>query len=137
MPQQLSLPKTKLKWHTVFLPINGLRYDVPSDMIEDTKTSKCEEVVMREGMVSKAPGTTVFGSTDTKPLAGTVMGMFQYFKDDGTDFLVALTTQRAYKYNTTTLTFDDITSGTKNLVVRVTVGVAYGSRNLVCRVTKG
>lgn len=134
MPTQT--PEMIERWHTVHTPDRGLKLDAPADKISERETPGCEEVVIREGVISKAPGAIIYGNTDTKPLKGVVLALYEFKLDDGTTQLIALTTAAAYKYNTGTQVFDEITSVGKDLVTRMTVRVVT-TKSLVCRITRG
>lgn len=127
-------PEIKLKWASVFSPVAGLNYAIPSTLIGDKFTPSCSEVTFRDGAVKKASGTSDFGNTATKPIAGVVMRIFHFKKTDGTTSLMAFSTEQIYKYNTATEVWDLISAVGKDLVARVTV-IAKSQKNLVCRVT--
>lgn len=96
-----------------------MRYDLPTTMIGDTQTPKCNEVRFKGGVITFQPGSEYFASTNTEPLSGIVMMLDQFFKTDGSERLIVFTTTDAYWYNTTTKKFVLLTKHTTNLVCRV------------------
>lgn len=69
---------------------------------------------LRDGEVSSDFGHTQFptaGVLKTNQLNGAFMKSYQFFKFDGTTYELALTTDHAYQYNTSTSTWDCITRG--------------------------
>ena len=130
-----KIPTKRRKYHKVYAPVGGLKYDLGSTLIEENMTPKCEEVTLRVGKIAKTDGTEYFANTDTYPLDGSVMLIDQYYKLDGTEKLMCHTTSRVYYYNTVTKKFISLVDVGKNLVSRVTA-LVKSSKNLVCRVTR-
>jgi len=120
----LRLPTKRRQYHKIYAPTAGLIYDVPSTMIAETNTPNCNEVVLREGKVSKSRGTSYFAQTNTYPLNGTVMHLDQYYKSDGSERLVCHTTRDVYVYNTVTNRYNYLTLRHTTGTVSVTNGSA-------------
>ena len=135
MPTTTKLPTKRRKYHKIYAPTAGLKYDLASTMIGETNTPSCNEVILREGKVSKTTGTTYFAQTNTIPLSGTVMHIDQYYKSDGSEKLMCHTTTDVYYYNTVTDLFVPLSRIYEPLVCRTTV-LRASSKNLVCRVTR-
>lgn len=69
------IPKVQRQYYSVFAPNGGLRYDLPSTMLEDQYTPRCEEIRLEDGVVRKQKGTAGFAGTVASPLNGTVMAL--------------------------------------------------------------
>ena len=132
--KELVVPGNKLEWHAIFSPVQGLDYSLPTTLIGEKTTPECSDTHQRDGVVGKAPGTIEFGSTNTKPVAGSVLLVYHFKLTTGTGYLMCFTTERIYKYNAANDEWDDITAVGKNLVCRTT-GLVKSSKSLVCRVT--
>ncbi len=88
MPQTQILPMIALR--------GGLNLNLPADLISELEMSDCRNVYFEDGLVKKRRGYKTFGAN--LPLAGPFIGCDQFYKFDGTNSLIALTTQLAYKY---------------------------------------
>lgn len=134
---KVTIPTKRRTYHAIYAPTYGLKYDLASTMLPEQYTPRCEEVTMRDGVVSKATGTSIFAQTDTFAVSGYVMLLSQFNKLDGTTKkLVCHTTNNMYYYDTTTKKFVSLCNIGKNLVARTTVRKKTG-KNLVCKLTKG
>ena len=133
MATTTKLPTIRRKYAKVFDLNGGLHYGRPTNQIGDGDTPNCEEVTLRDSLISKTAGTSYFASTNTYPLDGTVMHFDQYYKTDGTSQLMCHTTTKVYYYNTSTHMFVSLVETGRNLVCRVEVG--SGRKNLVSKVT--
>lgn len=90
-------------------------FDVIGGMYTELLPSKLEEkyifgsknVYIREGKLFSRFGYTTFGGN--LPLDSAIMGIFHVYAYDLTDYLLAFTTDHAFKYNSGTGDWDDIT----------------------------
>jgi len=107
-----KLPTLRRQYHSIVGLDSGLDYSMPSTMIAETATPKCEEVTFRRKVVGKAYGTEFFASTNTTPLTGVVMMGKQYIKDDElSEKFILHTSSNVYVYNTTNELLECITEG--------------------------
>ena len=130
-----KLPKERRKYHSVYGHNGGLNYSAPTTMIHDTETPDSREVWYRNHRIEKAKGNQYFADTETNPLQGTILEMFQFYKTTGSDKFIVLTTTNMYYYDSTNDTFIDVSHTRSNLISRVTVTNCPGTANLVCRIT--
>ena len=130
-----NVPKERRKYHSVFGLNGGLNYSAPTTMIQDDETPKSSECWYRNHRIEKAKGNQYFADTETNPLEGTVLKIFQIYKTTGSDWLVVHTTTDMYYYDTTNKTFINITDVEEGLVSRITVTNCPSYANLPCSVT--
>jgi len=131
------MPTRRRQYHKIYAPIEGLKYDLASTLIPEANTPACNEVVFREGKISKARGTSIFAQTNTYPLNGTVMHLDQFYKSDGSEKLVCHSIRDVYCYNTVTNKFDLLTLCYTTGTVAVTNGSAVVTGTGTSWVTAG
>jgi len=85
----------------------GMRKDESPIKIQETDLYNAVNVFKKDGKWRKRPGFTTFGNG--LPLPDPILQIEQFFKYDGTEYLVAFTTKNVYKYNTATKYWDLIT----------------------------
>jgi hypothetical protein len=90
----------------------GINLDESPIKIQENELSRSLNVFIKEGRWRKRPGLIPFGNG--LPLPNPVMQIEQFFRYDGTEYLVALTTRDAYWYNVVTQFWDLIS---ENLLV--------------------
>ena len=130
-----KIPKERRQYHSIYGLNGGLNYSAPTTMIEDEETPRSSECWYRNHRIEKAKGNQYFADTETNPLEGTVLEIFQFYKTTGSDKLIVITTTDMYYYDSTNDTFVNITDVEEGLVCRVTVTCCPGYANLVCRIT--
>lgn len=91
---------------TVKAPVLGLNYSIPAQLLDVRQTPSCLNVWFRDGVIEKRTGAATYGSG--LPLSGIVKSIAQFFKYDGTSILMALTTNKVYKYDTASSTWVDL-----------------------------
>lgn len=84
----------------------GVVKDRPAYLIPSGAYQHMENARILNGTLRKSVGWTEFSSDD---MTNRVMRIEQFFKTDGSEYLVFYTTAGTFKYNTTTGNFDDIT----------------------------
>ena len=82
----------------------GMRKDESPLKIDEQTLSNARNVLIKEGRWRKRHGLIPFGNG--LPLPDPVMRIEQFFKYDGTEYLVAFTTKNIYVYNVTTEYWD-------------------------------
>ena len=82
----------------------GMRKDESPLKIDEQTLSNARNVLIKEGRWRKRHGLIPFGNG--LPLPDPVMRIEQFFKYDGTEYLVAFTTKNIYVYNVTTKYWD-------------------------------
>lgn len=128
----------------------GLNREYADHVLPDNALTKMDNWVLRSKGAETAKGWTPFSAqvlTDgaATPANSTVMKIDQYFKNDGTAFLVAGTNKRVYRWNETNDIWVPITrgtsvsttidatssSGSKTLYVASTVGFSIGDTIII------
>lgn len=102
-------------WKHVPSPAKGIITNALPANIPQDASPYARGVYMKDGKVISDFGYVNFptpGATKTNFLNGSVMMIKQLPLTTGLNYLVALTTTNAYLYNTSTLTWDNITNGT-------------------------
>lgn len=135
MAKSTKLPKEKRQYHSVFGLNGGLNYSAPTTMIQDVETPNSSETWYRNHIIEKAKGNQYFADTETNPLEGEVLEIFQFYKTTGTNKLLIITTTDMYYYDTGNDTLVNITDVELGLVSRITVTNCPGTANLPCSVT--
>jgi len=135
MAKSTKLPRERRKYTSVFGLNGGLNYSAPTTMIANEETPDSRECWYRNHRIEKAKGNQYFADTETNPLEGTVLEIFQFYKSTGSDKLIVITTTDMYYYDSSGDTFVNITDVEEGLVCRVAVTNCPGTANLVCRVT--
>lgn len=101
-------------WKHIHGPVSGIITAVPSTQLIPTASPNISGMFLRNGVVFSDTGYIAFPAqslTTTNMLNGSVMHGTQLFQLDGTAFLLVFTTTCAYKYNTSTETWDVIAQG--------------------------
>lgn len=87
----------------LYLDVGPASNDIPLQGFQ-----ACLNTRFRRGRLEVVPGWAQFGSNG---LDSRVMYADQYFKQDGTDFLIAVSETSPWKYNTSTGAWEQITAG--------------------------
>lgn len=101
----------------VFNP-SGLDFSLPSINIPDHALSNCKNVFIQDGEIKSRFGYEYFGNN--LPLSYPITGFAQVYKYDGTQYLLCFTTVKAYKYDTGTGGWSDITDSEADYTGAVT-----------------
>jgi hypothetical protein len=96
-----------LQSRLVYNPVLGLDFSLPSVEIDDKSVSKCKNVKFYNGEIISREGFGTIGGN--LPLDSSLVGFKQFFDYSGNQYLISFTTDKAYKYNTSTKNWDDIT----------------------------
>ena len=83
------------------VPIKGLITDAPSTMIDKMASTGMRAIRIHNGVVEKDCGYSKYPSDGNYLDGNPVMKVQQFFMEDATTQLLALTTKNAFKYNTT------------------------------------
>ncbi|MHC4639663.1 MAG: hypothetical protein ACYTBV_19520 [Planctomycetota bacterium] len=91
------------------IPLGGLKRDFPEQLLETSYSRDLDSIWPINGKLRRMPGrvklvTNALDSTS-------VVGMGNLSKDDGSNYLVACSQEKAYKYNASSGAFDSIHSG--------------------------
>lgn len=126
-----KLPTLRRQYSIITSPVGGLRWDVPSTLIDKRETPNCSEVLYTSKIIQKCPGTTYFSITSTTSLSGTVNHIDTYTNSAGTEKLMVHTTKNLYYYDSATDTIICLTpqykTGTCNLTSASTAVVGVGT----------
>lgn len=98
--------------------LSGLDYSLPPIEIPDQALSNCKNVYIQDGEIKSRFGYETFGRN--LPLDSEIMGIHQVYDYTGTSYLFCFTTDKAYKYNTATRNWDDVTDGAGDYTGEVT-----------------
>jgi len=102
------------KFETILAPVGGLDLRRPPTMLDPRKTPFTRNTTLQFGEVRKRFGRTQFSGSASPILFGgsgtpAIMHIDQFFRTDGTDFLLAWSTKKVGSYNSGT---DDFTNRT-------------------------
>jgi len=107
----------------LYIPLKGLRYNLAGTLINDMELTDCRNIYIDKfSNLKKIEGYTTKGSN--LPLNGPIMLLDQYYKFDGTERLIAITTDDAYYYDVSSNTWKLITDCYTTGTVSVTNGSA-------------
>ena len=102
------------KWKHVYAPRKGIVTSQPSTLLPPEASPYIKGCLIKDGVVESDYGHTDFpvpADGKCNHLSGTVMRIDQFYKTDGTSFLLCFTTTDVYKYNTSSENWDNITQG--------------------------
>jgi len=92
----------------LYIPLKGLRYNLAGTLINDMELTDCRNIYIDKfSNLKKIEGYTAKGSN--LPLNGAIMLLDQFYKTDGTEKLIAITTDDAYYYDVSANTWKYIT----------------------------
>ena len=91
-------------------PLGGLKQDLPAQLLPRHFTPDASGVWPVDGRIRRIFGKQKFSTTQLA--GGAVMLLQQFWKEDSSNALVAVSQDKAYKYNSSTGAFDSIQDGT-------------------------
>jgi len=94
----------------ILAPRGGIRYDEQSDLISSIEMTDCQNFFYEDGLLKKRYGYKKMGGN--LPLSGAVMGIDQFYKYSGGQYLLTMTIRDIYKWNTSTKNWDYLTEHT-------------------------
>ena len=103
------MPKSNNQYKSVMAPAEGVNMTLPANLIKDQAWMDGNNVRFGAGYVSKIDGWEKFVS---QQLVGTICAIDNYYKYNGDQYLMVITTTKVYYYNDQTKLFVDITGGT-------------------------
>lgn len=80
---------------TFIAPLDGLRLDLPADLISSIEMSNCQNVYIEEGLIKKRYGYSTYGGN--LPLPGVIIGSDQFYLFGGSDYLIMVTTKMPFR----------------------------------------
>lgn len=104
-----------MPWKHVPVSNKGMITGVASTVLPPEASPFISGCYLKNGEVLTDFGYTQFpvpSGVKTNRVHGSVLALPQFIKSDGTSVLLALTTTNVYVYNTSTLTWDNVTQGT-------------------------
>jgi hypothetical protein len=125
---------TTTQTEIILAPRNGLRFDESPDLISSLELSDGQNFFYEDGLLKKRYGYEQMG--DNLPLSGAIMGIDQFYKFSGSNYLIALTTLDAYQWNTSTDEWDYLTEHTSiddcetNWTAKANVATALDGTNI-------
>jgi hypothetical protein len=103
-----------MPWKHVYAPVKGMITNAPPSGIPPEASPYIKGCYLKDGEVCSDFGYTAFptaGLLKTNLLHGSIMKIDQFYLASGDSYLITLTTTNAYKYNTTSETWEVITKG--------------------------
>jgi hypothetical protein len=114
----------------------GLYLDWPKALVPEGGLTDGQNVEPDLGLMRQAPGWAKYSGTAV-PGTGPVMLVTDFVKSDGTRALLACSTTRLSKYNSTTNVFDDVTGGANLLTGTAANPIFAGALNDLFVLTNG
>lgn len=91
-------------------PLGGLKQDLPPQLLQRHFSPSLSGVWPVDGRIRRIPGKQKHSTTQLA--GGAVMCLRQFYKEDSNSWLVGISQDKAYKYNTGTKAYDSIQDGT-------------------------
>jgi hypothetical protein len=99
MPSQSYMP-----------PLGGLKQNLPPQLLQRHFSPDLSGLWPKDGRIRRIPGKQKFSATQLA--GGAVKLLKQFWKENSDNYLVGISQDKAYKYNTATSAFDSIQDGT-------------------------
>ena len=96
-------------WHHIYAPTKGMVTDRPSTLLDKEASPWIKGMYLKDGVINSDFGHTDYpvpGNTTANHLDGKMMYIDQFYKTNGSSWLLAFTTTNIYSYNTSTTTWD-------------------------------